>query len=207
MEVELFDMPLGGAKFTRINKRGTKLSCTDRALVSHNVLDTYSDLTLTALKRGCSDHTPIRFHGKLMDFGPTPFKFFHSWLQYEGLSSVVNSVFCSHEFMDVTFQDRFKLVKGRIKSWVKEEKKNPIIHILSHLNALESLLEQDLATEAQKEERLNLFHQLNLFKKVEEMDVFQKARVKWNLEGDENTKFFYGLINQKGSKKMLRGNG
>ncbi|GKE18890.1 putative RNA-directed DNA polymerase, eukaryota, reverse transcriptase zinc-binding domain protein, partial [Tanacetum coccineum] len=32
---------------------------------------------------------------------------------------------------------------------------------------------------------------------LEAQDLIQKARIKWDLEGDENTKFFHGLVNQK----------
>nr|GEY92033.1 RNA-directed DNA polymerase, eukaryota, reverse transcriptase zinc-binding domain protein [Tanacetum cinerariifolium] len=37
------------------------------------------------------------------------------------------------------------------------------------------------------------------------MDLIQKARVKWDIEGDENTKLFHGLINRKRRNQMING--
>ncbi|GKE78152.1 hypothetical protein Tco_1544272 [Tanacetum coccineum] len=53
--------------------------------------------------------------------------------------------------------------------------------------------------------RLNLLHELEIIDKFASMDLIQKARVKWDIEGDENTKFFYGLINQKRRNQMING--
>ncbi|GJW74863.1 hypothetical protein Tco_0134233 [Tanacetum coccineum] len=36
-------------------------------------------------------------------------------------------------------------------------------------------------------------------------DIIQKAHVKWDIEGDENSKFFHGLINQKRRNQMING--
>ncbi|GKD61129.1 hypothetical protein Tco_1298638, partial [Tanacetum coccineum] len=37
------------------------------------------------------------------------------------------------------------------------------------------------------------------------MGIIQKAHVKWDIEGDENSKFFHGLINQKRQNQMING--
>ncbi|GKD16835.1 putative RNA-directed DNA polymerase, eukaryota, reverse transcriptase zinc-binding domain protein [Tanacetum coccineum] len=37
------------------------------------------------------------------------------------------------------------------------------------------------------------------------MDLIQKAHIKWDIEGDENSKFFHGLINQKRRNQMING--
>ncbi|GKE12355.1 hypothetical protein Tco_1415906, partial [Tanacetum coccineum] len=41
--------------------------------------------------------------------------------------------------------------------------------------------------------------------KFASMDIIQKAHVKWDIEGDENSKFFHGLINQKRRNQMING--
>ncbi|GJZ69741.1 putative RNA-directed DNA polymerase, eukaryota, reverse transcriptase zinc-binding domain protein [Tanacetum coccineum] len=37
------------------------------------------------------------------------------------------------------------------------------------------------------------------------MDMVQKARIKWDMEGDENTKFFHSLVNQKRRTQSIQG--
>nr|GEY87379.1 RNA-directed DNA polymerase, eukaryota [Tanacetum cinerariifolium] len=45
-------------------------------------------------------------------------------------------------------------------------------------------------------------HDINL---MEAKDSIQKSKVKWAIEGDENSKFFHGLINKKRSQLAIRG--
>nr|GFB78743.1 RNA-directed DNA polymerase, eukaryota [Tanacetum cinerariifolium] len=37
------------------------------------------------------------------------------------------------------------------------------------------------------------------------MDMVQKARIKWAVEGDENSKFFHGMLNRKRHQQSIRG--
>ncbi|GKD04614.1 RNA-directed DNA polymerase, eukaryota, reverse transcriptase zinc-binding domain protein, partial [Tanacetum coccineum] len=66
----LFDIPLGGRKFTWMNKAGTKMSKLDRFLVSHSLIDSFPDYKVSALPRGWSDHTPLFLHHEKVDYGP-----------------------------------------------------------------------------------------------------------------------------------------
>ncbi|GKC30851.1 RNA-directed DNA polymerase, eukaryota [Tanacetum coccineum] len=40
---------------------------------------------------------------------------------------------------------------------------------------------------------------------MESMDSFQKLKVRWAIEGDENSKYFHGIINKKRSHLAIRG--
>nr|GFA52644.1 RNA-directed DNA polymerase, eukaryota [Tanacetum cinerariifolium]GFB31392.1 RNA-directed DNA polymerase, eukaryota [Tanacetum cinerariifolium] len=40
---------------------------------------------------------------------------------------------------------------------------------------------------------------------MEVKDSFQKSKIKWAIEGDENSKFFHGIINKKHSQLAIRG--
>ncbi|GJR65461.1 cytochrome P450 [Tanacetum coccineum] len=77
---ELIDLPMGGKRFTRMNKYGTKLSKIDRILVSHHFVSNWPNAQLTTLPRKLSDHCPLVLKTHSADYGPIPFKFFNSWL-------------------------------------------------------------------------------------------------------------------------------
>ncbi|XP_071687640.1 uncharacterized protein [Rutidosis leptorrhynchoides] len=85
----LLDVPLGGRRFTWINKSVSKMSRIDRVLVSSNVQNWFMDLKLVVLTKGWSDHLPLIFHNAKLDFGPIPFKCFNSWLDNGDFISVV----------------------------------------------------------------------------------------------------------------------
>ncbi|GJW15090.1 RNA-directed DNA polymerase, eukaryota [Tanacetum coccineum] len=47
--------------------------------------------------------------------------------------------------------------------------------------------------------------QLNDIKAMEATDSLQKSKVRWAIEGDENSKYFHGIINKKRSHLAIRG--
>nr|GEU91646.1 reverse transcriptase zinc-binding domain-containing protein [Tanacetum cinerariifolium] len=52
---------------------------------------------------------------------------------------------------------------------------------------------------------------LKLLKKIEDLDhlkrldLMQKAKLRWAIEGDENSKFFHGIVNNKFSRSRING--
>ncbi|KAJ9561857.1 hypothetical protein OSB04_007017 [Centaurea solstitialis] len=80
-EAGLTEVKRGGLKFTRMSADGSKLSKLDRFLVTPNLI-----LVLPKLH---SDHSPLLLRGSSLDFGPTYFKFFNSWLGDPSLTSLV----------------------------------------------------------------------------------------------------------------------
>ena len=47
--------------------------------------------------------------------------------------------------------------------------------------------------------------QLFLHEKKELEDLAQNAKIKWCIEGDENSKFFHGVLNRKRSQVAIKG--
>ncbi|PWA43470.1 endonuclease/exonuclease/phosphatase family protein [Artemisia annua] len=86
----LVDLPMGGRKFTRMNKFGTKLSKIDRIFVSHHYISKWPNSQLIALPRELSDHCPLILKSHSLDYGPIPFKFFNSWLLNGDFPSIVS---------------------------------------------------------------------------------------------------------------------
>ncbi|GJT52964.1 RNA-directed DNA polymerase, eukaryota, partial [Tanacetum coccineum] len=49
---------------------------------------------------------------------------------------------------------------------------------------------------------LNKIHQVN---NIQASEIAQKAKIKWAIEGDENVKFFHGMLNKKRNQSNIRG--
>ncbi|GJV84265.1 RNA-directed DNA polymerase, eukaryota [Tanacetum coccineum] len=52
---------------------------------------------------------------------------------------------------------------------------------------------------------MELNRRLQDIKLLEVKDLVQKSKIKWAIEGDENSKFFHGIINKKRSQLSIRG--
>nr|GEV66099.1 RNA-directed DNA polymerase, eukaryota, reverse transcriptase zinc-binding domain protein [Tanacetum cinerariifolium] len=53
--------------------------------------------------------------------------------------------------------------------------------------------------------RLKLLQELDKLKNLESLDTIQKARIKWDMDGDENPKKFHGLVNEKRRTQSIHG--
>ncbi|GJT95773.1 RNA-directed DNA polymerase, eukaryota, reverse transcriptase zinc-binding domain protein [Tanacetum coccineum] len=68
-----------------------------------------------------SDHTPILLHVSKSDFGPTPFKFYNSWLLRDGFDGCIKAAWPSLELnIDggrLASHDKLRALKHIIKQW------------------------------------------------------------------------------------------
>ncbi|GKA62579.1 RNA-directed DNA polymerase, eukaryota [Tanacetum coccineum] len=88
------NVPFRGHAFTRISGNGEKLSRFDRFLLSEDVTNIVPNLMAFSLDRLISDHRPIILMQSNVDFGPTPFKFYNSWLSipdFDGMTRKLNA--------------------------------------------------------------------------------------------------------------------
>nr|GFA29495.1 RNA-directed DNA polymerase, eukaryota [Tanacetum cinerariifolium] len=49
------------------------------------------------------------------------------------------------------------------------------------------------------------FEDLQDFNSIEFLELSQKAKARWAIEGDENSKYFHGILNNKRSQLAIRG--
>ncbi|GJY77513.1 RNA-directed DNA polymerase, eukaryota [Tanacetum coccineum] len=87
----LVEVNLGGSSFTWCHKSATKMSKLDRFLVSESFMNNRPNINVITLERYLSDHRPILLRESKVDYGPTPFRFFHYWLEMEGFCKVVEN--------------------------------------------------------------------------------------------------------------------
>ncbi|GJX70756.1 RNA-directed DNA polymerase, eukaryota [Tanacetum coccineum] len=76
----LIDLPLDGYAYTWAHKTVNKMSKLDRFLVSKGLVPSFPCLSALCLERNLSDHHPILMRELSIDYGPTLFIIFHSWM-------------------------------------------------------------------------------------------------------------------------------
>ncbi|GKE95332.1 RNA-directed DNA polymerase, eukaryota, reverse transcriptase zinc-binding domain protein, partial [Tanacetum coccineum] len=162
----LVDLPIGGRRFTWMNKAGTKLSKLDRFLISEDVIDLLLDIRIIALDRIWSDHNPILLHVNKIDFGPSPFKLYNSWLLRDGFDDLIKSEWDSLDSNNSGFpikcHEKFRILKTKIQQWNNNKKtmeRNKKAATLEELSSIEK-----------KNNRLNLLHELEIIDKFALMD-------------------------------------
>ncbi|GJU28441.1 retrovirus-related pol polyprotein from transposon TNT 1-94 [Tanacetum coccineum] len=146
-------------------------------------------------------------------FGLISFKFYNSWLLYEDFINVTTDCWSSptdsHLNLSVVISKaKLKKFKLAIKLWrttviatettVAMELREKIMEI--DLIAVHSPLSAgDMFTRSDIVKSLTALEHKNL------KDKRQKAKVKWTLEGDENSSFFHGYINNRRNRSRING--
>ncbi|GJX07656.1 RNA-directed DNA polymerase, eukaryota, reverse transcriptase zinc-binding domain protein [Tanacetum coccineum] len=211
-DASLIDLPMGGRRFTWMNKTGSKLSKLDRFLISNSVFLEHSNLQVMVLEKVWSDHNPIFLHCMKFDFGPIPFKIFHSWFDRNDFDDVVKEAWSgllnANEGPLLSLNGKVKGLKSQFKLWFSQTKATEASRkksILDSLRVLDEKIDAGMAREEEKILRVNNWYELDNLEKLESKDLFQKARVKSDVEGDEKSKNFHGIINSKRNTQRIHG--
>ncbi|GJZ87413.1 RNA-directed DNA polymerase, eukaryota, partial [Tanacetum coccineum] len=207
----LTEVPLGGCIFTWCHKTASKMSKLDRFLVSDSLLCNCPRISSVTLDRYLSDHRPILMRESIYDYGPIPFKFYHYWFEIDGFDKLVEDSWNEIHVVDnnayVRFMKKLKLLKERIKAWnssyreLKNCRKNTL---KTELTNLDSVLDRGEGIDTDVTRRSDVVRILQDIEKTEAMEVAQKAKIKWAVEGDENSKYYHGVINKKRNNLAIR---
>ncbi|GJR97624.1 RNA-directed DNA polymerase, eukaryota [Tanacetum coccineum] len=135
-----------------------------------------------------------------------------TWFNLEGFDAMVEQTWRSFSHSDVNKMIRFKKnlqdLKAIFRCWVKDKRrqrsgeKNSIKNKLSDID---KDLDRGAVSDTHLFRRLELQRKLRDINQMEAKDSFHKSKVKWAIEGDENSKFFHGIINKKRSQLAIRG--
>ncbi|GJV11447.1 RNA-directed DNA polymerase, eukaryota [Tanacetum coccineum] len=77
--------------------------------------------------------------------------------------------------------------------------------IIARLVELDSIIDHGNRDAEILTKRTSLSKELIDITSKEAIDISQKAKIRWSIEGDENSKYFHGIINSKRSHLSIRG--
>ncbi|GKE24381.1 RNA-directed DNA polymerase, eukaryota [Tanacetum coccineum] len=208
----LIDIQLGGYSFTWSHPSASKMSKLDRFLLTEGLISLFPHLSAICLNRHLSDHRPILLREVDADYGAIPFRFYHSWFNLNGFEHMVSNTWKSTVLSDrnrmVRFKKKLQILKNAIRLWVTDHRRNQLGRlndIKSKLTGIDIQLDNGDVSDDILLSRSNLMKQMQDIKSSDARDSFQKAKIKWAIEGDENSKFFHGIINRKRSTLAIRG--
>ncbi|KAJ0471319.1 putative RNA-directed DNA polymerase [Helianthus annuus] len=202
---------MGGGNYTYISDNGKKLSKLDRFLVCLGFREKWPNATVLALDRVASDHRPIILSTVQSDFGHTPFRFFNSWFELPGFLDFTTQMCGSFSFSgpeDLALAIKLRWLKNRIKNWLKVEKGNregTYDRKKKRLATIENLAEDRLLLDAELAERAECRNFMAEYDRLKLLDLRQKSRSKWAVDGDENSAYFHHVINSNISTNRLNG--
>nr|GEY85002.1 RNA-directed DNA polymerase, eukaryota [Tanacetum cinerariifolium] len=201
-----------GYSFTWAIKSAKKMSKLDRFLISEGLLLKFPSLFAICLDRHLSDHRPIILREVVADYGPSPFHVYQSWFYKKGFDNLIKDSWCSSSSNDsnkiILLKKKLQALKASIKKWCKNDIKrsnDTCFSIKARLSDLDKLFDNGLSNEELVTERISLLKELHNLNKCHSLDMAQKANVRWAIEGDENSKYFHGIINKKRSQLAIRG--
>nr|GFA82681.1 RNA-directed DNA polymerase, eukaryota [Tanacetum cinerariifolium] len=105
------------------------MSKLDRFLITEGLLSLFPSMSAICLDRHLSDHRPILLRELNVDYGPSPFRFFHSWSHKNGYDKLVEIVWKNAAYMEtnaiVKLKKKLQALKTSIKQWVKDDNITP----------------------------------------------------------------------------------
>nr|GFA22604.1 RNA-directed DNA polymerase, eukaryota [Tanacetum cinerariifolium] len=160
----LEEVPLGGSSFTWCHKSATKMSKLDRE----------------------SQH----------GYRPTPFGCFNHWLELDGFNKFVTDMWNlapideSNAMRNVMI--KLKFLKRKIREWLNDNRnksKSVSDQFKEELQKLDVDIDKRIRYTNIVNKRLEVLNSIQHLDKIKAMDVAQKVKIKWAIEGDENTRF------------------
>nr|GEZ57452.1 putative RNA-directed DNA polymerase, eukaryota, reverse transcriptase zinc-binding domain protein [Tanacetum cinerariifolium] len=98
---------------------------------------------------------------------------------------------------------KLKYLKVKIREWNNGNRNNTkraIEKYKEELEALDATIDKGNGSDEIVNKMMELINSMHHIDKIQSMDMAQKAKIKWSIEGDENSRFFHGVLNKKRSQ-------
>ena len=207
-ELQLCDLAASRQRFTWMNNRDDEdfvMERLDRAFASIDWVNSYPLYSLRNLLIIRSDHGPFILDLEVQ--GPSrkrPFRFEQMWLTHPGCREMIQQAWDvqSHGSRAVRLRNKILNVRRIALKWNREVfgkvencikmKQIALQHIQNSIKSMDDF---------QKEK--NLREEIEVLLDREELMWVQKARTKWILQGDRNTRFFQTVVKQRRARSRI----
>nr|GEV06651.1 RNA-directed DNA polymerase, eukaryota [Tanacetum cinerariifolium] len=174
MNSGLVEVNLGGCSFTWCHKSASKMSKMDIFLILDSLVNTCPNINAITLERYISDHRSILLREAYFDYGPISFKIFHYWFKMDGFNKMV--------------EDAWKEYPGKESNAIryfmaKAQYKNDLVSI----EDITDRGDRDGEVIGKRVDIINKLHDINT---IQSMEMAQKTKIRWAVEGDKNSSFF-----------------
>nr|GFC88305.1 RNA-directed DNA polymerase, eukaryota, reverse transcriptase zinc-binding domain protein [Tanacetum cinerariifolium] len=108
----------------------------------------------------------------------------------------------------IKFKKKLQGLKKEIRKWVtdfKSAQSSSTKDLKKKLLDIDKVLDQGGVTDDVLFTRMEIMKQLHNLNFANSIDFIQKAKVRWAIEGDENSKFFHGVINRRRNNLSVKG--
>ncbi|XP_071741317.1 uncharacterized protein [Rutidosis leptorrhynchoides] len=109
---------------------------------------------------------------------------------------------------DLDIVAKFRLLKGHLKNWIHNTRSNEakrLKEITGKIEDLDIIIDSGFASNIEVDTRNSLESEKNELLKISDLDSLQKARVKWDVEGDENSIFFHSSLKRTRRIQHIQG--
>ncbi|GJV78097.1 RNA-directed DNA polymerase, eukaryota, reverse transcriptase zinc-binding domain protein [Tanacetum coccineum] len=180
----LEEVPLGGSYFTWCHKSATKMSKLDRFLISEGLMMACPGISAITLDRYLSDHRPILLRESHANYGPVPFRFFHSWFELEGFDSFVETTWNDIQIHEPNAMrkllKKMKYLKEQIRIWIqvkKEYARNHKKNLKEELATIDVLLDKGEGITEILDKRSLVLNSIHDVDKLEEIEAGLETNV------------------------------
>ncbi|XP_078156078.1 uncharacterized protein LOC144551855 [Carex rostrata] len=198
-DMGLININMHGRQFTWNNDRESpSMARLDRFLFSTEWNNKYPNSQQSALPNTSSDHCPVLYTATTNFKKTNVFRFENMWLKNQDLEEVVSNAWNTNQPAHTPKQlhDKLMATQRQIRIWAKEK----VGHIKKQIKACREYMGwTDRVREVRNLTELEKFINCIIKKRYTDLAVLeeelwkQRAKLRWNKEGDKNTHYFHAV--------------
>ena len=156
------------------------MSKLDRFLLSLGLLDSLPRLSALVLEKKEPDHRPILLREQNLDYGAYPFRVFHSWFLFP----------CFDDLVKPVWMQKLQLLKSKIRVWIAERRymtTSRRTNLQKDIDKIYGMILDGSTSDVDRKRMMACIKELREMEHLENLDIAQKVKAKWGIEGDENS--------------------